>query len=89
MSTPCKSYEAWKESLQQAEADGQEVWSEELSEASGPEIARQGAVDFAGLGSIMLVGGGLLLVSAVLLLLNLGHLTRGQRTIGMGPPLPW
>src|SRR6186997_2326506 len=34
MSTAGKSYEAWKESLKQAEASGEDPWSEECGEAS-------------------------------------------------------
>jgi Protein of unknown function (DUF3592) len=82
MSTAGKSYEAWKESLKQAEAEGDEDWSEELSAASGPVLRRPGAMESNGMGAL-LVSVGLLIASAVVLLPNFKHLTVGKRTVGI------
>ena len=82
MSTAGKSYEDWKESLKQAEAEGDEEWSEELSRASGPVLRRPGAMESNGMGAL-LVSVGLLIASAVVLLPKFKHLTVGKRTVGI------
>ena len=82
MSTAIKSYEAWKESLQQAEAEGDEGWSEDWSEVSGPILKRAGAMEGNGLTAV-LVSVGLLVAGAIVLLPKLKHLTIGERTVGV------
>ena len=82
MSTAGKSYEAWKESLTQAEANGDEPWSEEWDEASGPILRRAGAMEGNGL-TVVLASLGLLLAGAIFLLPKMKHLTLGERTVGV------
>jgi len=82
MSTAGKSYEAWKESLKQAEAEGDDDWTEDLSEVSGPILKRQGAFDAQGMGAL-LASLALLLAGAVILLPKFRHLTQGERTVGV------
>lgn len=83
MSTAGKStYEAWKESLEQAEAEGDEIWSEEWSEASGPILKRLGAMDSNGMNAL-LVSVGLLVAAAIILLPRIRHLAVGERTVGV------
>jgi hypothetical protein len=77
-----KSYEDWKESLEKAEAAGELDWSEEWSEAGGPILKRQGAMEGNGLGPL-LASLGLLLVSAIVLAPKFRHLTVGERTVGI------
>ena len=82
MSTANRSYEAWKESLKQAEASGDEEWSEELGEAGGPVLRRPGAMEGNGLTAV-LASVGLLIVGAGILLPKFKHLTVGERTVGV------
>jgi hypothetical protein len=82
MSTAGNSYEAWKESLKQAEAEGDEQWSEEWSEANGPILKRLGAFDSNGMGAL-LFSVGLLVACAIVLLPKSRHLTLGERTVGV------
>ena len=80
MSTAGSSYEAWKESLKQAEATGEEEWVEESHPLFSGGL---GVMEQKGLWGGMLIGAGLLLASVVLLLVHVRHLTHGERTIGL------
>jgi len=71
MSTAGKSYEAWKESLKQAEAAGNEDWSEEYAaEATGTYWFAGLAPESKGPIAGVLLGVGLLMASAVVLFPN-------------------
>ena len=65
-----------------AEAEGVELWKEELSEASGPVVRRQGALEGNGLVAL-LASLALLLASAIVLFPKFKHLTQGEWTVGM------
>jgi hypothetical protein len=65
-----------------AEAEGVELWQEELSDASGPVIRRQGALEGNGLVAL-LASVALLLASAIILYPKFKHLTQGEWTVGM------
>jgi hypothetical protein len=77
------SYEDWKQSVMDADAEGVELWTEELSQASdGPLYRRQGALEGNGLAPV-LVSVALLLACAIILIPKFKHLTQGERTVGM------
>ena len=76
------AYEAWKQVVMDAEAEGVELWTEELSEASGPLYRRQGALDGNGLAPL-LISLGLLLASAIVLLPKFRHITQGEWAVGI------
>ncbi|MCI0359278.1 MAG: hypothetical protein L0211_12440 [Planctomycetaceae bacterium] len=65
-----------------ADAEGVELWKEELSQASGPIIRRQGAMEGNGLVAL-LASVALLLASAAVLIPKFNHLTRGEWTVGI------
>ena len=80
--TKKSSYEAWKQVVMDADAEGVELWTEELSEASGPLYRRQGALDGNGLAPL-LISVGLLLASAIVLLPKFRHITQGEWAVGI------
>jgi hypothetical protein len=80
--TKKSAYEAWKQVVMDADAEGVEIWTEELSEASGPLYRRQGALDGNGL-TPLLISVGLLLASAIVLLPKFKHITRGEWSVGI------
>jgi hypothetical protein len=83
MSNAGKSYEAWKESFIQADAAGDDDWSEQWSGA-GPQLSHGlGPMELKGVATGLLLGVGLLIVGAFALLLNIKHLTHGERTVGI------
>ena len=75
-------YEAWKQLVMDADAEGVELWTEELSEASGPLYRRQGALDGNGL-TPLLISVGLLLASAIVLIPKFRHITQGEWAVGI------
>lgn len=80
MSTAGSSYEAWKESLQQAEAAGETDWYDDSAPVtSGLGVMTEHKEVWAGL----VIGVGLLIGSSVLLLFNIRHLAQGERTVGI------
>jgi Protein of unknown function (DUF3592) len=80
MSTAGNSYEAWKESLMEAEPEGEEAWSAET--ASVASSCLSSIVDMKTAYTGMLLGVGLLIVGVGVLLPNFKHLTVGKRTVG-------
>jgi hypothetical protein len=80
MSTAGQSYEAWKTSLQQAEAEGGAEWSEESEPVTTTGLV---PLDLKGMVTGVLLGAGLLLASCIILLINFSHFTRGERTVGI------
>lgn len=76
------SYEAWKQVVMDADAEGVELWTEELNQTGGRQYRRQGALDGNGLAPV-LVGVGLLLVSAIFLIPKFRHITQGEWTVGL------
>ena len=81
MSTAGNSYEAWKESLKQAEAAGGAEWSEDGE--PGTSTYGLGSTELKGLSAGVLLGVGLIFASCIILLPNFRHFTRGERTVGM------
>ena len=65
-----------------ADAEGVELWQEELSDASGPLIRRQGALEGNGLVAL-LASVALLLACAIILFPKFKHLTQGEFTVGL------
>jgi len=66
----------------EADAEGVELWEEELSEASGPLIRRQGALEGNGLVAL-LASVALLVACAIILFPKFKHLTQGEFTVGL------
>jgi len=81
MATAGNSYDAWKESQMQAEAAGDEVWSEEGESVVASCLSS--IVDMKGVWTGLLLGVGLLFGGVAVLLPNFKHLTRGKRTVGV------
>jgi hypothetical protein len=76
------SYAAWKETLVQTDAAaGPAAWDE--SAHRGPLSFEEMGLELKGLGTLLLVGLGLLAASGLFLLLNANHLSRGEQTTGV------
>ena len=80
--TEKSAYEAWKQVVIDAEAEGVELWTEELNQTGGRLYRRQGALDGNGLAPV-LISVGLLLACAIILIPKFRHLTQGEWTIGL------
>ena len=83
MSTAGNSYEAWKESL--TEAEGDEVWSGEGGESVWTAFSTglNSIVDMKGVWTGMALSVGLLIAGVAILLPNAKHLVQGRRTVGV------
>src|SRR5262245_28745809 len=82
MSTAGNNYEAWKESMMDADANGVEVWSDD-GEPVTPKTLLSSIIQTKEAFTGLLLGAGLMLIGVIILAPNFKHLAQGKRTVGI------